>query len=347
MPNLPQLVDPAAYRACDWNLARDPAGLDYWRNVFFTHEQFLATLIQREYPHCKADDRATFRTAYRAALTAAFESAPDRDSLTIIDLTAIRRTLCEQFNFPDPFAAIKRDENRRALALLPARLRELDALPDADRWPSLLTGLLAGNLFDLGSLKTVAEFQAGNTAFAKFLARVHEGNWHIDHRAAIARAAHDASLSTIAIFVDNAGSDIVLGVLPIARELTRAGKRVILAANTHPALNDITAAELAELLGELADPALAAALDAGTLSVIPTGTAEPLIDLTELSAGVVEALASADLIWLHGMGRAIESNFHARFTTPAIHTALLKDEQVARRIGASLFDAVCRFQPPS
>lgn len=50
------------------------------------------------------------------------------------------------------------------------------------------------------------------------------------------------------MFVDNAGADVVLGMLPFARELLRMGADVIIAANSQPAINDITAPELIRLL---------------------------------------------------------------------------------------------------
>ncbi|XP_010470583.1 PREDICTED: uncharacterized protein At2g17340-like [Camelina sativa] len=37
------------------------------------------------------------------------------------------------------------------------------------------------------------------------------------------------------IFVDNSGADIILGILPFARELLRRGTQVLLAANELPA----------------------------------------------------------------------------------------------------------------
>ena len=66
-------------------------------------------------------------------------------------------------------------------------------------------------------------------------------------------------------FVDNAGADIVLGMLPLARELLRMGSEVVLAANTQPAINDITAAELRTVVAAAArdDPILRAAWEAG------------------------------------------------------------------------------------
>ena len=52
----------------------------------------------------------------------------------------------------------------------------------------------------------------------------------------------------VVMFVDNAGADVVLGMLPFARELLRMGADVIIAANSQPAINDITAPELVRLL---------------------------------------------------------------------------------------------------
>ncbi len=48
----------------------------------------------------------------------------------------------------------------------------------------------------------------------------------------------------VIIFVDNAGADVVLGMIPFARELLRMGAEVALVANSLPAINDITAIEL-------------------------------------------------------------------------------------------------------
>jgi type II pantothenate kinase len=55
------------------------------------------------------------------------------------------------------------------------------------------------------------------------------------------------------IFVDNAGADIVLGMLPFLRELLRLRCEVVLVANSLPAINDITAPELRSLLSAAAE----------------------------------------------------------------------------------------------
>ena len=76
------------------------------------------------------------------------------------------------------------------------------------------------------------------------------------------------SVRRVIAFVDNAGADIVLGMLPLARELLRMGSEVVLAANTQPAINDITAAELRAVVAAAVrdDPILRAAWDAGLLA---------------------------------------------------------------------------------
>lgn len=54
------------------------------------------------------------------------------------------------------------------------------------------------------------------------------------------------------LFVDNSGADIVLGMLPLARELLRRGCEVVLVANSLPAINDVIVTELEKLVEECA-----------------------------------------------------------------------------------------------
>ena len=43
------------------------------------------------------------------------------------------------------------------------------------------------------------------------------------------------------------------------------------------------------------------------------------------------------------MGRALESNYEAKFKVDAIKLAMIKEQIVAERHGGKLFDTVCRF----
>lgn len=71
----------------------------------------------------------------------------------------------------------------------------------------------------------------------------------------------------VMLFVDNAGADAVLGMLPLARELLCMGADVVLVANSYPAINDITVSELMHVVDAFAVPVcgvIAAARSAAT-----------------------------------------------------------------------------------
>lgn len=56
----------------------------------------------------------------------------------------------------------------------------------------------------------------------------------------------------VLIFVDNHGADAILGMLPLAREMLRLGAEVVLACNSLPAINDVTAGEMREVMAAAA-----------------------------------------------------------------------------------------------
>ena len=76
-------------------------------------------------------------------------------------------------------------------------------------------------------------------------------------------------------------------MLPLARELLRGGATVVLAANSSPSINDITAAELDALLPALAaaDPTLCKGISTASLAVVPSGNGLPVIDLSQARRG--------------------------------------------------------------
>ena len=400
MATLIQLQAAGDYRPCDWDLRADLAGLEYWLGVFRWHlDAVLVPLIREEYAP-NAAELAAFRDDYLAAYAAlardgggAHDASPtgpaplpvdlrsvQRLPLDVLRFTALREEVHQRHNFHDPFRGLKRRENEAALALLPAVLAEIDAAGPAARGALLAVGLMAGNIFDLGSRTTIEMHRDGLLGFAATRARLPTRPWLRDDAEALAvgsAAEHQgverdgnggAAYRHAVFFSDNAGSDVLLGCLPVVREFCRRGTRVTIAANSGPALNDITAAELMPLLDRVAerDQVLAAAWRGGPaqhagaawnaaavrpgrdgtigrLRVLATGSHTPLIDLTRLTDEFVAATADADLLILHGMGRAIESNFHARFACDVVHSAVLKDERVAARLGGKVFDCVLRF----
>lgn len=346
MARLAQLADGDGYRACDWDLRADAAGRAYWDGLFRWHlDDVLLPLIQEEYAPTPAQ-AAAFRADYLAMLDD-ISARPERyERLDILFYTEVRDTLLARHGFDDPFRGIKRRENEAALELLPALLAEIDATKPAGRLDLLVSGLVAGNIFDLGAAATVQRHRNGEAAFRQTRASLPPRPWLRDDVAAWERRWEAGpAYRHIVFFVDNCGSDIVLGCLPLVRWMLAGGARVTLAANSKPTLNDVTAAELGPLLERVAglDAGFAAAIADGRLCAAASGGTQPLIDLTRLTPEFVAATADADLLILHGMGRAIESNFHAHFTCDTLWSAVIKDAHVAGRIGGKLFACVFRF----
>lgn len=129
------------------------------------------------------------------------------------------------------------------------------------------------------------------------------------------------------LFVDNAGPDVVLGMIPFARELLKRGTQVVLAANAAPSINDITAPELGPLLARAsgADALLARCLAERALRVASSGNDLGVIDLSRVSREIAaEAEEGCDLVVLEGMGRAIETNLGAAFACDSAKLGMIK-----------------------
>nr|GEW35849.1 hypothetical protein [Tanacetum cinerariifolium] len=100
------------------------------------------------------------------------------------------------------------------------------------------------------------------------------------------------------IFVDNSGADVVLGILPFARELLRRGTQVVLAANDLPSINDITYYELLEIISKLKDEnGQLMGVDTQNLLIANSGNDLPVIDLSSVSQELAYLASDADLYY--------------------------------------------------
>ena len=350
MAVLCRLADPARYTVSTWNLADDPDTLRYWLELFASFpERFDALLAQDGSAGSDAAGRwATFIEAYRTGMARIAADARRAGRLYTIELCRFRQEMLHTHGFADPYHAVKAHENDVAADLYPSVVARIDAAPADQRWELLFSAVLAGNMFDLGCPETIAMYHDGQLDFLSTSQAAPRRPWFVDDAdALIERLADGPAWRRILFFVDNAGADIVLGVLPLAREMVRAGIRVTLAANSAPALNDITIGELNPLLDRLAacDTVLRQQRAEGLLDTVDSGGDTPLIDLSRVSDACNTVAADSDLIILEGMGRGVESNWTERFTCDVWRFALLKDRTVVRWLGARLFDAVCRFDP--
>jgi uncharacterized protein with ATP-grasp and redox domains len=162
---------------------------------------------------------------------------------------------------------------------------------------------------------------------------------------ALVKKLQRSSYKKALLFVDNSGADVILGMLPFARELVRHGTEVVIAANELPSINDITFAELDGLLPQIAaiDDVLCKAISSQKLVVISSGNALPVIDLLQVSSELVEMAGDADFVCLEGMGRSIETNLNARLGCDVLKIGMVKHPEVAAELGGRMLDCVVKF----
>ena len=351
----PLLADPAGYRACTVDLLKRDSQRDYWIDLFRRHFPTLLDAYRAE-----ADDRGEDaelidrRVAdageYFSAWLARADADPGADGhLDILSICEARERVLRAVGIDDAYRLAKQTDTAHALPLLPALLDELDAMPEAERRVAIMQGIFAGNIYDLGATETVSMFTDQRVDFHAVRAKLRPRPWRVDDLDAWITRLDGPPHRAAVLFVDNAGPDVTLGMLPLTRELLKRGTKVVLTANTQASLNDVTHAELIELVDQVPgfDAVFREALADERLLLVPSGNDCPLIDLSTVNpelAVVAESLG-VDLVVLEGMGRSIESNLNARFSCDTLKLAMIKDRGVATELGAEVFDLVMRYEP--
>lgn len=345
------LRDPETYIAHDWDLLADETARRHWLDLF---EKHFADLLQHAaVQYGRAATRPIANAARQfAALIQQLRENPaclPGGKLNIIEMVRQREKVLRSNRLNDPFGHVNERENAKAMQLYPQVVRKLHALEPKAKWLNLIESVYAGNIFDMGSPATM-NLANDSPDFLKVVQNTKPRPWLVDHYDALASTlvpAPPTKWSKAVIFVDNAGSDFILGVMPLAREMALCGTKMVLAANEIPSLNDITVNECIAIVQRLAalDGDLEALIGAGMFEVVSSGNDIPLIDLSEVSDELNEAAADAELVILEGMGRAIESNYNAAFKVDALHLALLKDPLVASRVGGVVYDCICKYTP--
>jgi len=270
--------------------------------------------------------------------------------INCLELCRVRDGMLRRLGFEDCFASVKREENATALKALRGVLDRLDAVEsDSERLLEVVRGCFAGNIFDLGAAASAELYDNGGVDFAATVLKLKGRPWCVDDFDAMQSRFASKTYAKAIVFVDNAGADVCLGMIPFIRELIRRGTEVVVAANSVPSINDITALELEEQIipflksDELGDATLKDAIESGRLRVVASGSDMPVIDLRYLSKEIVEEARDADLVVLEGMGRGIETNLYARFSIDSVKLAMVKHKEVATLLGGELYDCVCKF----
>lgn len=351
----PLLKEPNDYIACSWDLKLLPERRVFWLNLFRQHFPKLINEAKGvELEKGESEEAVNSKLVVAQRLFYEFldgaETAPEQlERLDILSICVAREQALRSAGIDDPYLLVKQRENENALYLLPRLFQAIDSLEGTSRWERLVRGIFAGNLFDLGAVKAAEKFEKGEVDFFATQSELKPRPWLIDDcDAFISRLEARPPYRAACLFVDNAGFDIILGMLPFARELLKRGTRVILASNSAPALNDITHRELVELVMRISDidDVIDQARKNETLVLFESGCITPLIDLTRIRVELCRAVErfEVDLVVIEGMGRALESNFHTRFTCDAVKIAMIKSSDIARWLGGSLYDLVIKYE---
>lgn len=346
----PLLDDRETYIADTVDLTLDNDARKYWLQCFEEGiDQFLSVALRSQANSEDAQERGgKFRKKYLTRLKHLHDHPFAYGSLTVRSLLDMREHCLNEFDFPDPYLQQKQIENERALKLLPSRLCQLDRMPWEEKQAAIITGVLAGNVFDWGAKEVAALMENEDFGFSEAKLSLQARPWLIDDLDEWIERLRGEAHHCTAMFVDNSGIDMVLGIIPFARELLQRGTQVILCANTKPALNDVTYRELVLLLREVASicPIIATALENGNLLAMDSGQQSPCLDLSRLNRTLAEALVAhgVDLIVLEGMGRTVHTNLNAKFKVEVLKLAVLKNRWLANRLGGNMFSVMCRYE---
>ncbi|XP_019451305.1 PREDICTED: uncharacterized protein At2g17340-like isoform X2 [Lupinus angustifolius] len=263
----------------------------------------------------------------------------------LILLCQIREQILKEVGFRDIFKSVKDEENAKAISLFENVVRLNDAIKDEGaRLENLVRGIFAGNVFDLGSAHLAEVFSKEGISFLSTCQNLVPRPWVIDDLNTFKMKWINKPWKKVIIFVDNSGADIILGILPFARELLRRGSQVVLAANALPSINDITYLELVEVISKLKDEeGRLMGVSTSNLLIASSGNDLPIIDLTRVSQEIANLANDADLVILEGMGRGIETNLNAQFKCDSLKIAMVKHPEVAEFLGSRMYDCVFKY----
>ncbi|KAL6211086.1 hypothetical protein ACLB2K_016314 [Fragaria x ananassa] len=248
-------------------------------------------------------------------------------------LCRLREIILRELGFRDIFKKVKDEENAKAITLLDNVVDLNDAIEDeGKRVENLVRGIFAGNIFDLGSAQLAEVFSKDGMSFLASCQNLVPRPWVIDDLDTFKLKWSKKSWKKAVIFVDNSGADVILGILPFARELLRRGTQVVLAANDMPSIND-----LKDNHGKLKG------VDTTNHFIANWGNDFPVIDLASVSQELAYLASDADLVILEGMGRGIETNLYAQFKCDSLKIGMVKHPEVAQFLGGRLYDCVFKY----
>ncbi|KAF1747896.1 hypothetical protein GCK72_024362 [Caenorhabditis remanei] len=267
------------------------------------------------------------------------------------NLLEVREQILQEKGFDDIYVQKKHEENCTAIAELPHVLATIDKLKETSDDKTVLEyvsrGLLAGNVFDWGAKEVVKMMNSeSGLSFQTAIDHVENRPWLFDGFDSFYEKHKD--YKSVLIFVDNSGFDYILGIIPFARELLRNGSKVVICANSSPALNDLTYREMVALANEFReiDGDLTKFLENGQMMFVQSGQESPCLDARRVHEDLNEIVQKykTDLVVIEGMGRALHTNFNVQFKCDSLKAAVIKTQWLADRLGGKMFSVVFKHE---
>ncbi|KAJ8683639.1 hypothetical protein QAD02_019431 [Eretmocerus hayati] len=347
----PLLSDPATYNPDTTDLVLDKEAREYWLQCFKgSVDKFINRAIYSQPQSPTAQDRANkLKEKYVKRLEYLRQHPFAYGALTVRTLLDTIEHCMKEYDFPDPYLQQKKEENEQALEHFQKRLEVIDALKGTSKIEELIKGVLTGNIFDWGASEVALLMESSKFLFDDAETKIPERPWLQDCLDDwIKRMQEEPPHRCATIFVDNSGADIILGILPFARDLLQRGTKVILCANSMPALNDVTYPELVGILREAAKicNVIHHALSENRLMAMETAQAGPCLDLRRLNMDLCVAMLkhNVDLIVIEGMGRTLHTNLHAKMKCECLKLAVVKNRWLAQRLGGDMYAVICKYE---
>ncbi|XP_065215107.1 4'-phosphopantetheine phosphatase [Planococcus citri] len=344
----PLLKNPADYVPDTVDLNSDQEAREYWLKCFEEKiDTFVRCAIASQPENSTAQERAEmFKDKYITRLHHLKIQPFAYGNLTVRSLLDTIEHYLREFDFPDPFLLQRQQENEYALMFLLKRLQELDVMEFKPRQVELIVGFLAGNIFDWGAKEVAKILESQEFGFQEARSKIPPRPWLVDNLDRWIERMQTQPYQKVAIFVDNSGADIVLGVIPFARELLKHGTKIVLCANSAPALNDVTQNELIILVRKISVmcPIIEEAYNQKNLIIMENAQAGPCLDLSRLGKELAEEMETVDLIVIEGMGRAVHTNLDAEFNCDSLKIAVIKNTWLANRLGGKMFSVICKYE---
>jgi type II pantothenate kinase len=349
------LTDPEGYQAESLPLLDGPDDFRSWIEHYDQQFELAAASAIETYGRTNEKNVVAARQEYEKVFSELRQRGESGDLPSLLEMDRAFVQVFREHGVRDPFNKLKHRANQHAMRIYPEVVRKLHAMSDRDRWLHLVECVFATNAFDVGAQED--EFRKALETSAQFLdavERTKQRPWFVDDYDLLAEdlAELPPLWGKAVVFVDNAGADFVLGIMPLARELALRGTMVSLAANEQPALNDMTVEDTIEVVEQLAadDPELQAMISAQMFEVVSSGGDLPLLDLSDVSDELnatcwndEEDRPDADLVILEGCGRGVETNYDTDFVVDHLRLALLKNNFIAGKMGGEAYDCICKY----